>query len=101
MEGTVMNDDLDLLLARPLDEPDDAAFSARVLANIGRMRARDDRIEVAAWVVAACCILAVLPLTGAGQMVALSASQLAASLPFALGIALLCLTRLALDALPE
>lgn len=96
-----MNDDLDLLLSRPLDEPDDAAFSARVLANIGRMRARDDRIEVIAWVVAACCIAALLPMTGAGRMVALSASQLAASMPFALGIALLLLTRLVLDAVPE
>jgi hypothetical protein len=40
-------------------------------------------------------------MTGEGRNVALSASQLAASLPFALGIALLLLTRLAIDALPE
>ncbi len=96
-----MSDDLDLLLSRPLDEPADAAFSARVITGIGRMRMRDDRIEFAAWVVAACSILVLLPMTGAGRMVALSASQLAASLPFALGVALLCLTRLVIDAAPE
>jgi hypothetical protein len=101
MKGSDMSDDLDLLLSRPLDEPDDGPFSARVLAGIGKMRARDDRIEIAAWVVAACCLLAVLPMTGAGRMVALSASQLAASIPFALGIALLLLTRFVLDVVRE
>jgi hypothetical protein len=96
-----MTDNLDLLLSRPLDEPADATFSARVLAGIGRMRARDDSIEIAAWVLAACCIAALLPMTGAGQVVALSASQLAVSMPFALGIALLLLTRLVIDVVPE
>ena len=96
-----MNDDLDLLLSRPLDEPEDAAFSARVLADVGRVRARDDRLEIAAWVLAACCGLAILPMTEAGRSVAFSASQLATSLPFALGIGLLFLSRLLLDAVPE
>ena len=96
-----MTDDLDLLLSRPLEKPTDAGFSVRVFAGLGRMRARDDSIEIAAWVLAALCILALLPMTDAGQMVALSASQLAASLPFALGVALLLLTRLAIDAVPE
>ena len=40
-------------------------------------------------------------MTGAGQVVALSASQLAVSMPFALGIALLLLTRLVIDVVPE
>jgi len=96
-----MTDELDQLLSRPLEELGDAGFSARVLTRIGRLRARDDSIEFAAWVAAALCVAALLPMTGEGRNVALSASQLAASLPFALGIALLLLTRLAIDALPE
>jgi predicted membrane channel-forming protein YqfA (hemolysin III family) len=88
-----MSDDLDLMLSRPLDEPDEGAFSTRVLARLRQMQARDDRIEIAAWVLAACCILAILPMTGAGRMIALSASQLATSIPFALGITLLFLMR--------
>jgi hypothetical protein len=96
-----MSDDLDLLLSQPLEEPADAAFSARVLANIGRMRARDDRVEIAALVLASCLVLTLLSLTHAGQAAALSASQLAFSVPFALGISLLFLSRLLLDAIPE
>lgn len=96
-----MTDDLDLLLSQPLDEFADAGFSARVLAGIGRMRARDDSIEIAAWVAAALVFAALLPMTGAGRIVALSALQLAASVPFAMAVALLLLTRLAADALPE
>jgi hypothetical protein len=92
-----MTDDLDLLLSRPLDAPNDAAFSARVLAELGRMQAREDRIWVVSWVVAACCVLALLPMTDAGRMVALSASQLATSIPFAVGIALLSLSWIFLD----
>jgi hypothetical protein len=88
-----MTDDLDLLLSGPLEEPDDAQFSARVLAGIVRMQARDERIEIAAWVLAACCVLVVLPMTGAGRTIALSASQLATSIPFVLGIGLLFLSR--------
>jgi methyl coenzyme M reductase alpha subunit len=96
-----MTDDLDLLVSRPLDEPGDAGFTAGVMADIRTMRARDDRIEIAAWVVAAGCVLALAAMTEAGRSVALSASQLATSLPFALGIALLFLSRMLLDAAPE
>lgn len=96
-----MNDDLDLLLSQPLAEPDNAQFSTRVMAALGEMRVRDDRIEIAAWVIAACCVLVLLPMTSAGQSVALSASQLATSTAFALGIALLYLPRLLLDAVPD
>jgi hypothetical protein len=96
-----MTDELDLLLSRPLDEPNDAGFSARVLAGIGRMRARDDGIEIAAWALAACCVLVLLPMTAAGQAVALSASQLTTSTAFAFGIALLFLPRILLDTVPD
>jgi hypothetical protein len=93
-----MTDDLDLLLSRPLDAPHDAAFAARVLGELGRMQARDDRIWAASWAVAACFVLALLPMTNAGAMVALSASQLATSIPFAIGIALLSLSWIYMDA---
>jgi hypothetical protein len=101
MEGGAMSDELDVMLSRPLEEPDDAAFSARLLAHIGRRRAYDEALETAALVLAACCIFVLLPLTGAGQAVAQSASQLAYSLPFAVGVTLLFLPRVLLDAMPE
>jgi hypothetical protein len=96
-----MTDDLDLVLSHPLEEPVDAGFSARVVAGVVRMRARDEKIEIAAWTLAACCILTLLPMTTAGQAVALSASQISTSAAFALGIALLFLPRLLLDAMPD
>ncbi|MGD0864190.1 MAG: hypothetical protein ABSA49_01400 [Rhizomicrobium sp.] len=96
-----MNDDLDVMLLRPLEEPDDAAFSTRVLARIGRRGAFDESLDIAALVLAACSTLALLSLTGAGHAVAQSASQLAYSAPFALGVTLLFLPRILLDAMPE
>lgn len=96
-----MSDDLDLLLSQPLEEPADAVFSTHVLARIGRVRARDAWLNIVAMVLAAGAGIVLLLLTGAGQAVALSTSQLAFSIPFAVGITLLFLPRLLLDTIPE
>ena len=96
-----MSDDLDLLLSRPLEELGDAAFSTRVLAKIGRARRRDEWMTIAALILAACFALAVLFETSAGRALALATSQLAYSVPFALGIALLFLSRALLEVVPD
>ena len=96
-----MTDNLDLLLSRPLEQPDDASFTSHVLAKIGRTRRRDDWMTTGALILAAGIFLAILFETSAGRALALSGSQLAYSLPFALGISLLFLSRLLLDAIAE
>jgi hypothetical protein len=96
-----MSDDLDLLLSQPLEEPADAGFAALVLTRIGRMQAREAWLNIVATVLVAGLGIVLLLLTGAGRAVALSASQLAFSIPFAVGISLLFLSRLLLDAIPE
>jgi hypothetical protein len=101
MEANAMSDELDLLLSQRLEEPEDGGFSSRVFAELGRVCARDDRLATSALVLASCLVLALLSLTHAGQAAALSASRLAYSVPFALAISLLFLSRLLLDAIPE
>jgi Mn2+/Fe2+ NRAMP family transporter len=96
-----MTDDLDLLLSRPLEEPDDATFTAQVLAKIGRRRQRDEWMTIGALALAACFAFAIVFGTPAGRTLALSASQLAYSVPFAVGIALLFLSRALLEAIPD
>jgi hypothetical protein len=99
-----MSDDearFDALLSQPLEEPADAAFSTRVLAHIGRVNARREVLETCAAIAAAGCLVALLPLTGAGRAIAQSASQLAYSMPLVLGAVSLLLSWVVLQTIQE
>jgi hypothetical protein len=95
-----VSDDIDRLLSAPLAEPADDGFSLRVMLRTEAVRMRAELAETFVWIVAAAALLALLPLTAAGQAVAAAGTELAQSMPFALGAGFLVLAWLALRNLP-
>jgi hypothetical protein len=96
-----MSEALDRLLSRPLEEPADAGFSARVLVRAHQINARRAYLENTALIAAAACVVALLPFTNAGWMVAHAAANLALSGPLVLGLMALVGSSLWLQPSPE
>jgi len=96
-----MSGDLERLLSRPLDEPADAGFSARVLVRAHEMDTRRIYLETTAMIAAGACVVALLPFTDAGRLIAHAAASLAVSGPLALGITVLVFSSIWLQPSPE
>jgi hypothetical protein len=87
-----MTDRLDDLLNAPLAEPADAGFSAKVIA---RVLAKEERALFWEWTgygVAAVALVAAVPFTALGDLVARATPQIVNSAPLMMVAAVLMLT---------